>query len=235
MLQAAPPAQRAAALDGERTLLARWGTVRQNLPARPVPSVDSEAARLIGQVRAGGKRPPLALSPMLAHTQISRPEKESNPESWTQRCARAQWWLSMQDLSDEDARSRALTAFRYAILVLPTDRYEYLRKPPAEDSNGYPVAASTYGVGGLLTLRLQIDADGKLRSAEVRRRAIEMPGIRGNPPVAFEPVLDEFALTKAKAQHYVKPDAEKLRNGVIEVEQEFQFNLKNTGPKEAKE
>lgn len=225
MLGRLPPAERAPGFEGLRTLLERWGTPRQDLAPRPAVSVDTEARRLISLLGDVSRRPALALSPMLARSQLSRPKDGVKPEDWVQRCARAQWWLNQQDLSTAPGRARALTAFRYAILDTPQDRFAFLEHLPGGAGDGYPRVASQFGVTGMVTLRLHIDAEGRVQGSEVQKREISVPGIRDNPPVYFETLLDELAQTLARDRRFAKPDPAELKDGVRVMQQEYVFTL----------
>jgi hypothetical protein len=231
MMQQVPKAQRAVVLEGERLLLQRWGTPRQGLPQPPSPSVDEQVASLIGSIKAGAARPAVAMPPVLANVHMNTSDAEPT-DRWQQRCMSAQWWLRLQPLDGEADRARALNGFRYATLLLGSDMSRPPGKLPPDNATDYPRMAASFGVEGLLRLLLRIDSKGKLQRAEVIQRDVSVRGIRGNPPVAFDNLLDQAALAKAKATRFAAPAPEKIKNGIFTAEQEFQFTLDRDKPTE---
>ena len=233
MLEELPKEQRDAALAGERALLLRWGTVRGGLPQRSAASVEMQVAQKIGQIKAGGKRDSPPMSPQLAFLLLTRTDE--SPLYRKDRCAVARWWLSMQPAGDASARRKVLDELRYTTMFGIADR-DYSERDSAAKPDlvaSYPPLATRYHVEGLITLKLSIDAEGKLQRAEVLRRDIQVPGIRGNRPVAFETLLDAAAVARAASNRYAKPAPEKLKAGVMVATQEMQFTLNPEPPSTA--
>jgi len=223
LLQKLPRSERAAALEDERMLLARWGSVRSGLPPRPEVSVLAQTQAMIGRIKSGGPRPVAAMVPQQAHLLLGRNEEAS--DNWFQRCQTAQWWLRQQPLKDEAERDRVLADFRYATLILASDMVTKSKQKPMALINGYPQVAAVFGVEGVLTLDIKIDGEGRVVGVDVIKRDIHVPGVHGNPPVSFDTLLDEAALTRARAVRHAKPDPKMMENDVLLARQEFSFAL----------
>lgn len=195
-IQQLPAAQRQAALDGQRQLLARWGQRRASVPERPVPSLlerAEQAARSLSAVERPPSEPPLP--PRLAWFMLDSPAR---PLDVGARCSLRQWWLQ-RDVAASPASVAALAAaIRYATLMEPLER---LRLPTdaIDTATAYPPVALRFGVEGRVQVR------GTVRAATVgldqpliTSRQISVPGIRDVRPVAFETVLDAASLARAK-------------------------------------
>ncbi|MYN19173.1 hypothetical protein GTP81_20685 [Rugamonas sp. FT107W] len=201
-IQAMPAGQRAAALATERRLLGRWGQARADVPAWPDPLPQDAGAQWRKRVALAGERPVLALSPVLAHAMVV--EKKSFEELHPQlKCALQQWWLQVS-LRQGATPAAALNAFRYGTLINAADRFgnDADRAPPdgkpaAGGVPAYPAIAARFYVTGTTTIRARLDAAGKPVQASVAGRKIDVPGIRGVRPVAFENVFDAAAVKYA--------------------------------------
>lgn len=206
MMQAAPLDARPALLAGERELLSRWGTQRAGLQPRP-PQADLDAAdQAITRLRAGLPVSAQPMTPNLAGQVFDRDRKPGPPDRWDQ-CARSQWWLGSQLAAGKVDRIAALTLYRYATMLdvqdfVPTS---LLRKAtsarPADGPAAYPPGALYFRVEGTTTVEADRDAEGKLHKFRVVARKITVPGVRDNPPVAFETLFDLAALDQARQRH----------------------------------
>jgi len=210
-IQAMPVAQRDAALDGERRLLAHWGQPRAALAPWPDPLPQDAALALLARGPADAANPRLALSPELASVVFGQQQDYAHMHP-VSRCMLQQWWLR-QNLHRGMAPAAALSAFRYGTMLSAVDRLgTAYDKPGADDKPGpgvkppYPGIAMRFQVTGDTTARVQAGVDGKQKASMVERR-IEVEGIRGVRPVAFENVFDKAMLAFAETNtgRYAKP------------------------------
>lgn len=210
-VQAMPEATRAAALASERTLLSHWGQPRAALAPLPDPLPQDAAAQAVRRMQAGGERAKVALSPMLASSLLAQKKNiaELHPET---RCALQQWWFNAS-LAQGSTPEAALDAFRYATLITARERFagmfeERSEEGPAAPPNvrAFPKLAAKFGVSGVTTLGVEVDAEGRPKHASVIARKIKVDGIRGVRPVAFEDVFDEGSVRYAMAApKFTKP------------------------------
>jgi hypothetical protein len=199
-LQAMPPAQRKAALATERELLQHWGAPRSAVQPWPDPLAQDTAMAAVAQIRAGGTRPPLALPPHLASTLLAK-RKAYDELAWEAKCAVQQWWLRVS-LAQGATPAAALNAFRYGTLITATDRFGRMfesGKPgvagaEAPATPSYPKLAVRFDVSGVTRISRQFDAAGQPVAASVIQRKIEVQGIRGTRPVAFENTFDAISV-----------------------------------------
>jgi hypothetical protein len=211
MIQAAPPEARATLLAGERERLQRWGTKRKDLPARPAAADLAAADQAIAALRDAAKVTGQPMPPVLAgwvFDSSRKPGPPPVPDRWEQ-CARSQWWLASQLAEDHADRAAALDRYRYATLY---DAREFvpdrLRKqptappppPPPGTSPTYPPEAGYFQAEGTTTVRTERDAQGRFLKAEVVKRRITVPGVRDNPPLAYETLFDAASLDYAARQ-----------------------------------
>jgi hypothetical protein len=209
-IQAMPAQQRDAALASERQLLARWGTAYSAVAPWPDPlPQDAAMARL---KRAQAERSALAIPPVLA-TRVVAEQKGYAALHPNARCALHQWWLR-ESLRQGATPAAALNAFRFGTLINANDRFvgtfddesQEDQQAPDAASPSYPQLASRFGVGGVTVMRVQLDAAGKPLQVSVVERKIEVPGIRGVRPIAFENVFDPKSVRYAlERQRYSKP------------------------------
>lgn len=206
-LQAMPSAQRKAALDSERRLLALWGKPRADVPPWPLPLPQDAAMQAVEQIRRGGARPAPALAPKLAYAVLSERMDYAKLDAES-ICLLQQWWLRAS-LAQGAAPAAALSAFRYATLITATDRFGNAfetadAKPGAAPA--YPKLAQRFIVTGTVRIRRPLDASGKRGAFIVGERKITVNGIRGTRPVAFENALDAASLQRA-ALVFDKPES----------------------------
>lgn len=221
LLQGVDPAKRDIALAGEQELLAKWGRPRPGLPALPSPRLNEEEEVIAAALRA--KLPVTApvMPPVLAWTLLvdKPPAYESHIG-----CALHQWGLARGLAAAERSPGEELQAYRYAVLPLshpslnPSDRYK-----PASDGN-YPDVAKRFGVEGKVTLRVTLDADGKLQQAMIVRRDITVDGQHG-PIGALGTLLDDASVAQVRSIAYKKPDASALKEGKVVAEQTINWRL----------
>lgn len=206
-VQAMPPQARAAALATERRLLEAWGKPHPAPPPWPNPLPQEVAMEAVAQMRSGGARPPLALSPVLASILLAERERyDSMP--WPTRCAFQRWWLGVS-LAQGRPAAEALTAFRYGTLITASERFgdafereagSTAAKPRTAATAAppsYPKMAARFDVTGVTRVTRRFDAAGKPVQASVIERRIQVRGIRGVRPVAFEDTFDALALRYA--------------------------------------
>ena len=194
-IQALPAPERAAMLASERELLAHWGRPHAEPPPWPDPLPQQAAFALLQRGPAGADHPRLALPPRLAAAALGlgRDYTTMHP---VERCALQQWWLR-ESLRAGATPAAALNAFRYGTMLTAVDRFgDAFDTPgaaPARDPAGpppYPGIASHFGATGVTTVSVRLDAAGKPLQAAVTGRKVDVPGIRGVRPVAFENVFD---------------------------------------------
>ena len=200
MVQTAPVESRAALLAGEQELLSRWGTRRQSLAARPSPADFEAPDRAIGQLRAGIPVKVEPMAPFLASRIFDRGRKPGKPDRWEQ-CAKSQWWLASQLADGKTGQAQALALYRFSTLF---DAQEFVPVGvlQSKEQQSYPPAAAYFNVEGITTVEVQSDANGAFVQARVVSRRIAVPGVRDNPPVAFETLLDAAALAIAAKGSY---------------------------------
>lgn len=188
-LQGLPAADRERALALERERLARWGAPRTALPRWPEPLPDVQLEQALTEARQAEGRIVPPMVPALANMLVRDPAQSPLADAAT-RCETVRWWLQRQ--GDEPA---ALDLARLALLPQPpapqVDRQR--------DDSGYPLVAARYGVQGRTTVTMQVDADGRVRDARVSDRALTVPGLQGQRPIAFETVFDALSLSRAAA------------------------------------
>jgi hypothetical protein len=216
-IQALPAAERKAMLAGERELLAHWGRPRAEPPPWPDPLPQQAAFALLKRGPADAGHPRLALPPRLAAAALGlgRDYTTMHP---VERCALQQWWLR-ESLRAGATQAAALNAFRYGTMLTAVDRFgDAFDKPGATDGKDpagpppYPGVASRFGATGVTTVSVRLDAAGKPLQATVTGRKVDVPGIRGVRPVAFENVFDatiEKYATK-DGRHYDKASGKSL-------------------------
>jgi hypothetical protein len=211
-IQALPAAEREAMLASERQLLTHWGRPRANPAPWPDPLPQQAAYALLQRGPADADHPRAALPPRLAYVVLSMNRDYTNLHP-VERCVLQQWWLQ-ESLRQGAAPATALNAFRYGTMLTAFDRLaEAFAKPDAAGARDpakpppYPGIATRFMATGVTTVSVQLDADGKPLDAAVIGRKIQVPGIDGVRPVAFENVFDATMLKYAtqEGRHYNKP------------------------------
>jgi hypothetical protein len=228
LLQGTSPASRPALLAGEAELLRRWNAPRGVIGARMTPSAIERADRTIQQLKAGGVRPELPLPPVLA-AQLLGPDDSVRALGAVSRCALDQWWLQNSLRRDPSKRDEALPAYRY---VRMRDASHWLSTPQSTSAEkataaavGYPDLARAYAVEGRITVEALVNAEGKFQQGAVVERDISVPGIRGVRPVAFETLLDDASIERARGVAFRKPDPAELKDGQMAQRIEFLWRL----------
>jgi len=214
-IQALPATERKAMLASERQLLAHWGQPRANLAPWPDPLPQQAAYALLQQGPADAGHPRLALPPRLAYTVLGQ-GKDYAALHPVERCILQQWWLQ-ESLRRGVAPAAALSAFRYGTMLTAFDRAgNAFDKPDAEAGTHpagpppYPGVAAHFGVTGVTTVNVRLDPAGKPLQAVVIGRKVDVPGIRGMRPVAFENVFDAATVKYATqdGRTYGKPSGD---------------------------
>lgn len=212
MIQAAPVDSRAVLLAGERELLSRWGTRRQHLPPRPTLQELQAADHAIARMRAGLSVTAAPMTPGLAGRLFDRDRKpgQSKAADRWDRCAKSQWWLASQLASGKVDKMKALTIYRYSTMIdasdyAPAAAQKAAAPRPSDGKQTYPPVAGFFGVQGSTITETHIDDQGKFVKAQVVARAITVPGVYDNAPVAFESLFDAAALDAAEKRHKNSP------------------------------
>ncbi len=193
-MRAVPAADRSTLLAGERALLSHWGQTRAALPARPVKSLAEDENDLIVRLGSGDATPGVAMPPVLAN-RVFKGDIESASSDLT--CALHQWGLA-QALRRGDTPAVALAAWRRATMRTAADWSDAPATP--RDAAAYPWVAQANGVSGTVDVRVTTDAQGHFSSASIADRRLSVPGVVGNPPVAFESIFDSASLVQAARQ-----------------------------------
>lgn len=214
-IQALPTAEREAMLASERQLLSHWGKPRANPAPWPDPLPQEAAYALLRQGPADAHRPRLALPPRLAFTVLGQGKNYTGLHP-VERCVLQQWWLQ-ESMREGVSPAAALNAFRYGTMLTASDRAgNAFDKPGADAVNDlrspppYPGIAAHFGVTGITTVSVRLDSAGKPLQAAVIDRKIDVPGIRGVRPVAFENAFDAAIVKYAiqDGRHYDKPSGD---------------------------
>jgi hypothetical protein len=240
-IQALPATERDAMLASERQLLAHWGQARANPAPWPDPLPQQAAYALLRRGPADADHPRRALPPMLASAVIGKGQDYAALYS-AERCDLQRWWLR-ESLRQGTAPAVALNAFRYGTMLTAVDRFgNDFDKPGAADAKDpagpppYPGVARRFMASGVTTVNVRLDADGTPLDATVAGRKIEVPGIRGVRPVAFENVFDAATVKYAteKGRHYAKPSGNAPYNFQMKWNLD-DFDKKADTPKGAKQ
>ncbi len=231
-LRSLPAPALTAALAHERALLARWGQARTLPAAQPQP-----LAALIDRVRRGDTVGLPPLPPLLrAYGPEARPgqRREVARARAVDRCLLNQWALRAELAKPEvqaqpAQQALALARFREGMAIRLPDLLWIGREAagtPLNSDDGYPELPKRFGVEGKVTLLVDLDAKGQLLRASVFERQLTVPGLpAGVRPVAFEALLDDASLARAKAQTYRAPASDKLKDGVMSATQPFVWAL----------
>ncbi len=203
MIQAAAPADRPALLAVERELLSHWGTKRLNLPKRPSAADSHAADQAIAKLRSGLAISAEPMTPNLAQQVFSQVRAPGPINRWDQ-CAKSQWWLASQVHGGKVDPAAALSNFRYATMKPVQDFapaglvQKAAAASPRAAQAAYPPVAAYFGAEGTTGVQVDVDVNGQFVGAQVLARKVVVPGVRDNPPVAFETLFDEAALQDAQ-------------------------------------
>jgi hypothetical protein len=184
-LQAVPAADRGTLLAGERALFSHWGQVRSGLPARAAKSLAEDESDVIVRLGSGEVAPDVAMPPVLASSVFKGDVLTAGGDL---TCALHQWGLA-HALHRGDPPGVALAAWRRATLRTAVDWSD----APATPREATAVVLVT------------TDVQGHFSSASIADRRLLVPGVVGNPPIAFESLFDSASL--AQAPHQFKPVA----------------------------
>lgn len=220
LLQSMPPREREVALAGERALLARWGTVRAGLAARPVPSQQELESTLIEQLKSSTLPPDAVMPPVVATRLLNRlPHKTYDAAG----CAVEQWVLARALAAPSARRAEVFTAYRFETLPLGFDwiATEDADNAPADGS--MPRFARAYRIEGSVIAELTLDASGKVTAARIVTRRITVPGRGAMPPLAFDTALDAATIARALKATFPPPDPARLTGGTMIGRQEYQW------------
>ena len=228
-LRSLPPAELARALAFEKTLLERWGTERKLPAAEPFP-VAEQIQRLRNGQASGNPPLPPTLSNYVAEARSGLRREVARARA-TDRCLLQHWALrgALQAKPDAAAQSALLARLREGLAIRLPELLWMSREAagtPRNATDGFPEVAKRFGVSGTVTLNVELDAKGTLLRSSVAERDLQVPGIpAGTRPVAFETLLDEASLARARLQTYKPPAEKQLKNGVMTAQQPFVWNL----------
>jgi hypothetical protein len=213
LIQAVAPDRRSVLLDGERTLLARWGQPRPDLPPRPEPGQRDLEEANIARLQAGQEVAAPPMPPVLAAAVL---KDQRDRLSDGERCALRQWGLATA-LSLPGARpADALHAYRFAAAFTAQDAFAPLENgiaARAGSQQDYPLPAQFFEVEGKIQVEIEADVQGRLLHARIKARDIKVPGLHGARPVAFDTVLDEASLARARLAWKKPPATSTPRDG----------------------
>jgi hypothetical protein len=198
-LQAVPAADRGTLLAGERALFSHWGQVRSGLPARAAKSLAEDESDVIVRLGSGEVAPDVAMPPVLASSVFKGDVLTAGGDL---TCALHQWGLA-HALHRGDPPGVALAAWRRATLRTAVDWSDAPATP--REATAYPLAAQANKVSGTVVVLVTTDVQGHFSSASIADRRLLVPGVVGNPPIAFESLFDSASL--AQAPHQFKPVA----------------------------
>jgi hypothetical protein len=223
--QTLPAAERSRAIDGERELLERWGKPRPALAPRPAVEPLDEVLVAVESIKAGAAKPGLPMPPVVAWN-LLRDELKPEALYGPVRCAMQQWWLNVGVSQRGATAGQALTTFRYGTLPLAA----WMLPPPPKEAaepapDAYPALARRWEVEGSVTVRMQLDAEGRVREARVAARRITVPGVRGERPVLFETLLDPPSLARTRGMKHSAPRPEDLSSGRATRNITFEWKL----------
>ncbi|NYE62058.1 hypothetical protein FHW58_003265 [Duganella sp. 1224] len=203
-IQTLPEAQRPAMLAAERELLAHWGRPRAKLAAWPRP-LPQDAALMLLKTGKAAQRP--ALTPVLA-SELLGERKTYQDLPQVEQCMLQQWWFKYS-LQQGVAPATALNAYRYGTMINVTERLAGVADQPDDSgASPFPILAARFQAHGASIVEVQLDANGKLQQASMAERKVEVPGIRGVRPVAFETLFDRPALQYAAAHAQRQPSGQ---------------------------
>lgn len=191
--QALPAPERAEGLAGERARLARWGQPRPGVPGEgPWPQPEQRLRALVAEAQAAAGSFEPVMSPVLAAGLLHEADWFPGArDRW--RCETFRWLLVTNLTRQPEAAAEALQVFRHAMRRVPA-----LPAAPAGATQDYPRVARMFGVEGTVTVEWGV-ASGRQPEPRIRRRQLSVPGLEGTRPAAFESVLDEASLARARA------------------------------------
>lgn len=215
--QGLPPAQRDAGVQAERQRLARWGEPRPGLPGLPSPLPDARLRSVFAEARAADGSFETVMPPVLANLLFSQPDWFPQHRD-SLRCEAFQWQLRDHLRRQSGATADALAVMRHAVMRVFQPQDE-----PADAlaSGAYPRAAAAFGVEGRVVVELLPDPKAGPPRAAVLSRQITVPGLPGVRAAAFEGLLDEASLVRARATPADPGSARGVRR-VVEVEWKLQ-------------
>lgn len=211
------PAQRDAGVQAERQRLARWGEARPGLPGLPSPLPDARLRSVLAEARVADGSFETVMPPVLANLVFNQPDWFPQHRG-SLRCEAFQWQLRDHLRRQSGAAADALAVMRHALMRV----FQPEEEPAGALASGaYPRAAAVFGVEGRVVVELLPAAKALPPRAAVVSRQITVPGLSGVRPAAFEGLLDEASLLRARAVP-ADPGSERGVRRVVELEWKLQ-------------
>ena len=229
LLQPLQDSERESAIAAERQRLKLWLAGGLVEGSGPTPPPQLQAFQAAERQRAGEPVYAQAMVPWLSRQILG--ERAPLPYAGLmQECALMQWWLANEVQRRSLSPQEAMRLFRHGtlpanenLLLMPGAVRQRSRTAAIDE---YPPIAQSYEVTGTTQFAVVLDAAGRVRDMQVTQRRLEMPGLAaGQVPLAFEQTLDRATFARVRAMRFDKPDADKLREGVVRQEMEFVWKL----------
>lgn len=214
LIEALPAEQRAAAWQGEAERLARWGQPTREVLAPPQRTLEDSLQLVLSPA---GDAKAQARLPEAQREALRSPNWRYASQSPSQRCELLRWWSQEQVRTKQLTALQAYHAFRTALVVRAGDYLltDLARSgPQALGPGGFPLVARQLGLAGKVVVEQDIDASGKVLSAFIQRRELQVAALRQAPALALEHELDQVSLERAAAGPLVAPEPATLRQGV---------------------
>lgn len=201
MLQQMPPAQRAAALEGEARLLAAFTQAPVDYPLpTAVADPGADVRRAVEAARQGRPVVP-AVPPALAARLFSDPPRDLTAPL---RCARRQWWAAHRLAAPAGAAEAAPAdaVWRTWRLLFARDALQGWLAEPYPNPEGaadYPALARRLFITGSVMVEVRFDKQGRFAEGRVTDRKLVMQGLPpGTPLPGLAHLLDGRSLARAR-------------------------------------
>jgi hypothetical protein len=221
--------ERDAAIAAERQRWQRWLSGGLPPTSSPMPPPQLQAFQAAERQRADEPVGTQAMTPWLSRQVLG--ERPPVPYAGLMvECALMQWWLANEVPRAALSPEAAMRMFRFGtlpanenLLLMAAEVRQRARRAALED---YPPIAQRFEVTGATEVAVVIDAAGRVRDVQIIRRTLQMPGLRpGHGPLALEQTMDRATFARVRAMRHEKPDASKLRQGVVRRQLEMLWKL----------
>lgn len=130
-----------------------------------------------------------------------------------------QKWLLRRAARDPSRYRTELDALAYDVAASTHDQLAQLLPADTADSSDYPGVARLFGIEGLTEVEVELDAENRPENVTILRRDIKVPGLLGEPPLAFERVFDAKTIEHASQRTYPpRPAGRQTWNVRYEIE-----------------